>query len=123
MENPTTIAIDLSKGVFESRWSAGVGPARGEGSTGGSWRRFCLGVCRAGMRIAARPGAERPAFRLCSSARRAHVGPLQCSSRIFVTAFVLLFEPAPVGVQWELRGAVTRRDQRHAFGFFLNPAP
>jgi hypothetical protein len=29
------------------------------------------------MGIAARPGARRPAFRLCSSAQRTHVGPLQ----------------------------------------------
>src|SRR5450756_387274 len=28
-----------------------------------------------------------------------------------------------VGVQWELRRAVARRDQSHALGFFLNPAP
>ena len=28
-----------------------------------------------------------------------------------------------VGVQWELRGAVARRDQSHALGFFRNPAP
>ena len=28
-----------------------------------------------------------------------------------------------VGVQWESPGTVARRDQRHALGFFLNPAP
>jgi transposase InsO family protein len=28
-----------------------------------------------------------------------------------------------VGVQWELPGAVARSDQRHVFGFFLNPGP
>jgi hypothetical protein len=28
-----------------------------------------------------------------------------------------------VGVQWELREAGARRDQSHALGFFLNPAP
>ena len=33
--------------------------------------------CGAAMGIAARPGARRSAFRLCSSARRAHVGPLR----------------------------------------------
>ena len=31
--------------------------------------------------------------------------------------------PFSVGVQWELRRAVARRDQSHALGFFLNPAP
>jgi hypothetical protein len=34
------------------------------------------GNCRAAMGIAARLGARGPAFRLCSPARRAHVGPL-----------------------------------------------
>ena len=29
----------------------------------------------------------------------------------------------PVGVQWELPGAVARRDQSHALGFPLNPGP
>jgi hypothetical protein len=28
-----------------------------------------------------------------------------------------------VGVQWELREAVARRDQSHALSFFLNPGP
>jgi hypothetical protein len=31
--------------------------------------------------------------------------------------------PKAVGAQWELRGAVARRDQSHALGFFLNPGP
>jgi hypothetical protein len=43
------------------------------------------GKCRAAMGVAARPGARRPAFRFFSSARCAHVGPLQRSSPIFVT--------------------------------------
>ena len=30
---------------------------------------------------------------------------------------------AVVGVQWELPGPVARRNQSHALGFFLNPAP
>src|SRR5664279_5328584 len=30
---------------------------------------------------------------------------------------------ASVGAQWELPGAVARRDQSHALGFFLNAAP
>src|ERR1017187_2750873 len=42
--------------------------------------------CRGAMGIAARPGAQRSAFRLCFSARCAHVGPLQRPSLIFVTA-------------------------------------
>ena len=29
----------------------------------------------------------------------------------------------PVGRQWELRGAVARKDRSYALGFFLNPGP
>ncbi len=43
------------------------------------------------MGIAARPGAQRPAFRPCSSARRTQVGPLQRPSLIFETALQAAF--------------------------------
>ena len=45
----------------------------------------------AAMGIAARPGAQRPAFRPCSSARRTQVGPLQRPSLIFETALQAAF--------------------------------
>jgi Protein of unknown function DUF45 len=59
------------------------------------WQRGCvvswLRKCRGAMGIAARPGARRPESGLCSSARRAHVDPLQHASLSFVTALQAAF--------------------------------
>ena len=61
------------------------------------------------MGIAARPGARRLMFRLCSSGRRAHDDPFPRPSLIFATALRLLFEPAPAA-------SAPRRDSRRERG-------
>ena len=61
------------------------------------------------MGIAARSGARRLMFRLCSSGRRAHDDPFPRPSLIFATALRLLFEPAPAA-------SAPRRDSRRERG-------
>jgi hypothetical protein len=75
MENPTTIAIDLSKGVFEVAVERGGRTCQRSKAQPAAAGGVSVGVCRAGMRIAAdlRDGL-RAAF-------RTNTGSIRCESR------------------------------------------